>query len=129
MTEFELEMLRQALNQSTLMMADVQASHVSIYLTIVFAYIVVAYVAGKQLTRTQLGITSAIFIMAASWEVFMITTLGEGAANTLATLMKYQAIDEIVVPQAARIWINRLMWSSGIFAALFFMWTVRKSKI
>lgn len=122
MSEIELETL-----QAVMAMADVQATHVSIYLTIVFAYIVVAYVAGEKLTKLQLGIATFVFVAACFWELLMITAIGEGAARIGRPLM--QASDIPVFDASVRRWFSRVLWSSGMFAALVFMWTCRHPSI
>lgn len=126
MTEYEQESLRQETLQSVMALADVQATHVSIYLTIVFAYIVVAYIAGSKLTKFQLAIATFIFVGACLWELMMITSLGQGAAIIGRTIM--QSSEVPLFDESVRMWFSRLLWSSGMFAALIFMWNVRHSK-
>lgn len=126
MTEFELESLRLSTIQTVMSMADVQSTHISIYLTIVFAYIVVAYVAGSQLSRFQLSLVTFVFVAACFWELMMITTLGQAATSVGAGV----ALSADTLPplsDAARKWFSRLLWSSGMIAALIFMWNVRSS--
>ena len=127
MTEYELESLRQGTLQSVMAIADVQATHVSIYLTIVFAYIVVAYIAGSNLTRFQLAIATFIFVAACLWELMMITTLGQGATEVGRELLQSAEVQPIL-DESARKWFIRILWSSGMLAALVFMWSVRHPK-
>ena len=124
MTEYELESLRQETLQSVMAIVDVQATHVSIYLTIVFAYIIVAYIAGSNLTRFQLVIATLIFVAACLWELMMITTLGQGATEVGREM--FQSADvQPILDESARKWFIRILWSSGMLAALVFMWSVR----
>ncbi len=127
MTEYEIESLRQATLQSVMAIADVQSTHISIYLTIVFAYIVVAYVAGEKLTRFQLSIVSFVFVAACMWELMMIITLGAGATAIGFEILQ-DADTQPPLSGSARIWFSILLWSSGMFSALIFMWNVRSSK-
>lgn len=113
--------------QTLMSMADVQATHVSIYLTIVFAYIVVAYVAGSNLSRFQLAIATFVFIAACLWELMMITTLGQATASIGREMM--QAADvQPFLNETARRWFSRVLWSSGMISALVFMWNVRNQE-
>lgn len=113
--------------QAVMAIADVQATHVSIYLTIVFSYFVVAYVAGHKLTRFQLGLASFIFVCACTWELFMISTRGQSASFVGRDLLQDSEVQPLF-NESVRVWIVRILWSSGMFAALVFMWNVRTSK-
>ena len=128
MTEYEIEDLRQSVIQSIMALSDVQATHISIYLTIIFAFSAVAYVAGSKLTRLQLIITCFVFTAASLWELMMITTLAQAAVSMGAELSNAGNSVKPPFSDAARLWFSRVIWSSGIFAALTFMWTVRNSK-
>ena len=81
MTENQLESLRQETLQSVMAIVDVQATDVSIYLIIVFAYIIVAYIAGVQSHQVSIGHSNINFVAACLWELMMITTLGQGATE------------------------------------------------
>ena len=107
--------------------ADVQATHISIYLTIVFAYFAVAYVVGSKLTRFQLTLATLIFVFACAWELFMISILGQSASSVGRELLQASEI-QLPFNASARVWIVRILWSSGMFAALIFMWSVRHPK-
>jgi hypothetical protein len=127
MTEYELESLRQITIQSVMSTSDVLATHISIYLTIIFAYIAVAYIAGSKLTKLQLIITSAVFIAAALWELLMIITYSQSVVTLGAELLAANSEISPLFSNTARLWFSRVMWSSGMFAALIFMWSVRSS--
>ena len=124
MTEYELESLRQNTLQSVMAIADVQATHVSIYLTIVFAYIVVAYIAGSNLTRFQLAIATFIFVAACAWELMMIVTLGQSATEIGREMLQSAEVRPLL-NASTRKWFVLILWSSGMLAALVFMWNVR----
>lgn len=126
MTEYEIESLQQATLQSVMAIADVQSTHISIYLTIVFAYIVVAYVAGEKLTRFQLSVVTFIFVAACMWELMMITSLGAGAVAVGAELLQSGDANP-PLSNSAREWFSILLWSSGMLSALIFMWNMRSS--
>ena len=127
MTQYELESFRQETLQSVMAIPDVQSTHVSIYLTIVFSYIVVAYIAGSNLTRLQLGLATLIFVATCLWELMMITMLGESATVIGRERMQFSEVQP-PLNASVRKWLVRSLWSSGIFAALIFMWNVRHTK-
>ena len=58
--DYDFIAARESIAQTGIAMGDLQASHIAIYLTMIFAYIAVAYIAGKQLTRFQLGLTTQV---------------------------------------------------------------------
>ena len=122
MTDRELETI-----QTVMAIADVQSTHISIYLTIIFAYIVVAYVAGAKLTRLQLALATFVFVAACLWELMMITTLGEGATAIGREVMQSAEVKPLL-GESGRKWFVRILWSSGMLAALVFMWSVRHPK-
>jgi hypothetical protein len=113
--------------QTVMAIADVQSTHVSIYLTIIFAYIVVAYVAGSKLSRFQLATATFIFVAACLWELMMITTLGQSAALIGREITQSSGVQPFM-NEMMRKWFSRVLWSSGAIAALVFMWSVRHPK-
>ncbi len=131
--ETELFLKRMELTQTILATGDLQASHIAIYLTILFAYISVAYIAGNKLSRLQLGVTTFIFGAASVREVFSIATM----ALTIADLVnELGVLDPASVskntweaaPLLYSIWWPIGIWSTGAIAALLFMLSVRYSK-
>jgi hypothetical protein len=122
MTGPELETI-----QTVMAIAEVQSTHISIYLTIVSAYIVVAYVAGERLTRLQFALATFVFVAACLWELMMITTLGEAATVIGREVLQSSEVKPLL-GESGRKWFVRILWSSGMFAALVFMWNIRANK-
>jgi hypothetical protein len=119
---------REAVIQSALALSDLEASHIAIYLTVLFAYIAVAYVVGKKLTRLQLAITTLLFIAASAYEVFTIVAVGAAAKIKRDQIIEFggRASETLGGPPDLMLII---LWSSGAVAALVFMWSVRYSKV
>ncbi len=61
--------------QSSVALADLQANYIAIYLTMVFAYTTVAYVAGKQLSKVQVFIATFVYITAAFYVAGVIVSI------------------------------------------------------
>jgi hypothetical protein len=101
MLDYEMIAAHEVIGQNINALADFQASHISIYLMIIFAYLAVAYFAGKKLTRFQLAIVTFLFMAASAREVD--------------------------VPGDS-IWLPNTLWSTGSVASLVFMWSMRRSK-
>ena len=57
---------------------EFQATHVAIYLTLLFAYIGAAYVAGAQLNRLQLIIANTLFIGVSAYQIAIIASASLG---------------------------------------------------
>ncbi|MGI9317192.1 MAG: hypothetical protein ACR2QW_07690, partial [bacterium] len=119
---------QEALIQSSVAIGEFQATHIAIYLTLLFAYIAAAFVAGSRLTRFQAWLTTCIFTAVAAYEVMIIAAVGLASGN--ATRKVGEFIGEAVTqaPGADTIWPHAILWSCGLFAALSFMWSVRRSK-
>ena len=127
MTDYQHIEAREAILQSVIALGDLQASHVAIYLTLLFAYIIVAYIAGSQLTRLQAVLVTSLFIAASSWEVFSIAT------QSIATGFKVAQLAEIggqvgKAPSQPSFWVLALLWAVGCVTALAFMWSIRHPK-
>ena len=92
-----------------------------LYLTITSGYLLVAYLAGKDLTQLQVFIITVLFAVVAGLNALAVTsfwesaaywgqTYGEGRASTLA----WKAVAPVL--------------GAGILACLKFMWDVRHPK-
>ena len=81
---------REAVMQSTMALADLAATHVTIYLTLLTAYVVAAYVVGAKLTRLQLFLTTFLFVTVSAFEVFNIGAIGVGIQLKMAELIEFE---------------------------------------
>jgi hypothetical protein len=131
MLDYEMIAAREAIGQTATAVGDLQASHVAIYLTVLFAYVSVAYLAGQKLTRFQLAIVTFLFVTVAGREVIVIAAMSRLIrVKTLQLVEVYENApapgillgtgDSILWPVA--------IWSTGIVASLLFMWSVRHPK-
>jgi hypothetical protein len=119
---------REAVLQSTVALSDLMATHITIYLTLLFAYIVVSYLVGADLTRLQLLLVTLLFIAASCFEVFNIAVIGYAATLKAGQLAEFGGSFDRSIQPVRNQWPEIVLWSSGIFAALIFMWTVRRPK-
>lgn len=120
MTEYELE---DVLTSTTV--ASVEAF--GMYITIVASYLVVAYLAGRNLTIQQIFIVSILFVIAATLTSF-------SAYSYLVRAIPMADALELMHPERrygaqpfTAYWIGGLM-VMGILASLLFMWQVRYPK-
>jgi len=126
MTEYELITARETILQSLTGISEVQASHIAIYLTLIFAYISVAYIAGSKLTRLQMILATAVFLLASTREVIAIALLGVAISEKYGQLEKFNASGDVVIESITL--PSLFIWSSGIFISLIFMWSARHTK-
>ncbi|NKB97376.1 MAG: hypothetical protein GKR90_02590 [Pseudomonadales bacterium] len=98
----------------------------SIYLTVLSAYLVMAYVAGADLRTSQLVIINLLFLTFAG-------LVGYGAVARFyeATLVEQQygaPISSAPDPGGVMIWVLSVILSLGVFGALKFMSDIRKKE-
>ena len=100
----------------------------SLYLTILFAYLVSAYLVGRKLSRPQLAMLSGLFVFAAgaqAWgmqvELNRVQEILQKKAETFP-LTEY----EIGYANHGTFWVIAMIL--GLIAALIFMWQVRRQQ-
>ena len=132
MTGCENVELITALSANAIELNNGQASYIAIYLTAIFAYIIAAYSAGRNLTRFQVFISNTLFCLFAFVIVTRIVGLGLGMnilTGEVARLGGRINVDQFtIVEQSLRVWISSALWTSGVLFALAFMWSVRHPK-
>ena len=136
MTEYEIADL--ALSNTALLqnqISIIQAhgsmiiSNLTLFYSLVFGYLLAAYIVGKQLTTTQTIILSLLYLAAVIYnrvsalEVFMAYI---SSINTLEE-MAGQPIPRVTATEGSLALITVFVILS-ILASLFFMWSVRHPK-
>lgn len=129
MTEYEASDRLMSLASNIIAMNDVQASHIAIYLSAVFAFIVASYVAGSKLTKFQAVIAYTLFTLFAAMEVFRIVSFGVGTNSLLETSVEWGSDAQVIIMDPTlRIVLTTFLWSIGGIGALLFMWSIRRTK-
>jgi ABC-type dipeptide/oligopeptide/nickel transport system permease component len=132
MTEFETLQQVHEMTEHLIGLQSAQASYIAIYLTGIFAFILAAHTAGRNLTRFQVSICYSLFSLFSFIIATRIIALGSGMNELLLDLYemegtsarsRYQLLDENL-----RLILATVVWSFGGFSALAFMWSVRHSK-
>jgi hypothetical protein len=100
----------------------------AIFLSVLTAYLVVAYTVGKKLSFSQVGVVNAFFFVVA---IFMIggqtslMTVATEAENTAQQISTWRTVPIIsFIPYALQVFF--LLF---VFASLKFMWDIRHPKI
>ena len=100
---------------------------IGLYISILSAYLITAYMAGLNLTRGQVIIVSAGFIAFAFLSIF-------GAVANSSRILEFthelRALnpDRNFAMQKAVIVIMQVLLTAGVFVALKFMWDIRHPK-
>ena len=109
-------------------MQEAGATALTIYLTVISGYLVVAYLAGSDLSRFQNIFVSVVFVVFsgfATWGVVAYFLVGEQVRKVLEAggLDPSIALNPVGTHPAL---IAGPMLVAGIFGALRFMWDVRR---
>jgi hypothetical protein len=128
MTEVEmLELTGSALEVTAAFMSN-YATHVGIYLSLVFGYCVAAYAAGDKLTRFQVIVASIMFFAAAELQASLMYMW---IKNSQEVLIFFAEINPALKGRGefgARQILGVSIIQFGILASLAFMWSVRRPK-
>jgi len=113
------------------LMASVEAqmaSQFTLYLTVISAYLVVAYFVGNKLTLPQTLIASILFMFGAGGQVWGLHKAGTRVAEYLdkkAQLSPLSPYEQQFSPNVHG-WV--IVMVLGVIASLYFMWSVRYPK-
>ena len=100
------------------------------YLTVSSGYLIVAYLAGAQLTRSQTLFVSALFFIFASYAVWGVAKYWAAGYDALLALEELDAdmMVELNYLEVNPVVIALTMGVLGIVGSLKFMWDVRHPK-
>ena len=107
-------------------------ANLAVLITLMSGYLVVAYLVGKRLTRTQIIVTNTLYLISAFLFVggaFQTNMDAQIARKMMALqipeldLLNYADVNIYLWPS-----IITIVYSCLVFASLFFMWQVRHSR-
>ena len=129
MSEYELHDITTSYLQVVSAFFGNYATHVGIYLTLIFGFCVVAFTAGQKLTKFQVILASLMFVTAAELQAVMMFTWIVRAFEVAVML---GSIAPDIPPQRAHVpafqVVGVTLWQLGIIGSLLFMWSVRHPK-
>lgn len=129
MTEFETRILATDVAQLMTALADVLGTHASIFLTLISGYLVVAYLVGEKLTRLQVSIATAIYIVAATYEGLFLASTFRALVLARESYLKLEpAFSDSAFVVVRGDQIGLVVLFAGVLAPLWFMWSVRHAK-
>ena len=130
MSEYELHDITASYLQVVADFFGNYATHVTIYLTLIFGFCVVAFAAGQKLTKFQVILVSLMFVTAAEIQAVMMFTWIVRAFEVAVML---GSIAPDIIPQRAHVpaiqVVGVTLWQLGIIGSLLFMWSVRHPKV
>ena len=104
------------------------STHLSIYLTLLFAYCGGMYIAGAKLDRVQLLVATAVFVIAAELQAMGMYAWIAAAEGVVIRLQELNPALEAKHNFDLRRVIGIPLWQAGIIASLLFTWRVRHPK-
>ena len=109
---------------------DVIGTHISIFLTVVSAYLVISYLVGDKLTRPQVAVATSIYIVAYVFESIILAGLFRALLVAMRAYEdKYTITSEWVFEGISGSSYFGLAIILAIFlSSLWFMWSVRHPK-
>ena len=136
MTDYEIRDLGSSIAANILEMGGMQGDYISIYISVVFAFIAAAYVVGRDLNKVQTTVATLLFCLVCIWLVYRITLLGMGI-NFMMDVSRREVFSKLaegnpvwrdVIAGGYRVVITACVWSLGMLGALIFLWDIRHRK-
>jgi len=131
MTQYQMRDLGASTTANIIEMTGQQGDYIAIYVSVIFAFIAAAYVAGRDFNKLQTTVSTVLFCLVCSWLVYRITMLGLGV-NFMIELSDKEIYSQIGGDSGAawrasgyRVMITALIWSMGMVGALVFLWDIR----
>ena len=121
MTEYELLDLLASVEQQ-------MAVQFSLYLSVVSAYMIVAYLVGSKLSNVQVIIASVLMIFTAGGQTWGMYKSLMRAMEYLAEKSQLYSLTKYEEDFAANTYVWIVILSAGVLASLYFMWSVRHAK-
>jgi hypothetical protein len=136
MTDYEIRDLAATATSNIIELTGMQGDYIAIYLSVVFAFIVASFVAGRDFNKVQTTVATLLFCIVCGWLVNRITMLGLGI-NFLVDLNSRENLSLLIeegqggrdfAASGVRVLVTSSIWSLGMVGALIFLWDVRHRK-
>jgi hypothetical protein len=107
--------------------ADAIGTHMSIYLTIVSAYLIAAYLVGRKLTSAQVTVATSIYIVAYIFEAAILAALFRSMTIAMQSYNeRFSMISSFVLNViSGSNYIGVTILFAILSSSLWFMWSVR----
>jgi len=129
MTEYERADLDSAQFDRLVNLVDVLGTHLTIYLTLISAYIIVAYAVGGKLSRLQVSLVSVLYFAATLFEALLIVALVRGSVHMMSYLGEIdQTLSQAIITNMGGEYLGLVVLIAGLIMPLWFMWSIRREK-
>ncbi len=110
--------------------SDALGTHIAIFLTLVTAYLVVAYLVGTKLTRAQVSVATSIYLIAYIFESIIMMAIFRSVINGIQRYReRFTVYDpESIYSIVAAGYIGVAILTLILMASLWFMWSIRHPK-
>ena len=133
---YELEVMDDQIQNSiyqiqtmAIAMGDGIGIHISIYLTIISAYLVVSYLVADKLTTLQISIATGIYIVAYTFQCIILISYFRAISMAAVALNELNPELGAGLPQRfGGGYIGLIILVAGLVAPLWFMWSVRRGE-
>ena len=110
-------------------MGDGMGTHISIYLTIISAYLIVSYLVADKLTTLQISIATGVYVVAYSFQCIVLIAYFRALSKAASRLKELSPELGAGLPQQlGGNYIGLLILIAGLIAPLWFMWSVRRGQ-
>lgn len=109
---------------------DAIGTHISIYLTLISAYLVASYLVGKKLTNLQVSVATSIYVVAYIFQALILATLFRSGLIAMGAYREnYSMVSTFVFDGiSGSIYIGAIVMLAILLSSLWFMWSVRHSE-
>jgi len=104
------------------------ASQFNIYLTVLSAYLLIAYFAGNKLTKVQTGILTMLFIWACGAQILGMNLTLQHVLQLFERKAEIVPLSSYEMTYAGHTHLWMAAMGVALLAGLFFMWNTRRQK-
>ncbi len=128
LSEYEKQDLEAAQFDRLIAMVDVLGTHLTIFMTLISAYLVVAYMVGAKLTRPQVTLVSALYFCATLFELLLVIAITRGAIHMMSFLSEIdKTIGQTVILNIGGHYLGLIVLIGALVLPLWFMWSIRRN--
>ncbi|MEH6556985.1 MAG: hypothetical protein V7459_02470 [Oceanicoccus sp.] len=130
MTEFEAQSLTNEVGANVIAMGDGFATHITIFMTLVSAYLVVAFLSGKRLTTLQMSIATALYSLAYFFESLLLAAYLRTGGRLIERLSEADPSASVgLIGDMGGYYLGAVIIIAVYISSLWFMWSVRTSSV
>ena len=127
--ESQIQLTLYQIQSLAVAMGDGLGTHISIYLTIISAYLVASYLVADKLTALQISIATGVYIVAYAFQCIVLIAYFSSISKAVSRINELNPEIAAGFPQQVGAgYIALLIMIAGLIAPLWFMWSVRRGQ-